>query len=78
MGAFYNVYSFTVQHCSKSLSQKKGKSTFSLLEKKKITNNKKSLCTQLLSLSVGSDVKSLICRSPMAPFTHCKIHTKLL
>lgn len=25
MGAFYNVYSFTVQHCSKSLSQKKGK-----------------------------------------------------
>lgn len=72
---------YTVLQCSIVLNlyhKKKGKSTFSLLEKKKITNNKKSLCTQLLSLSVGSDVKSLICRSPMAPFTHCKIHTKLL
>lgn len=47
-----------------------------------MTNNKKILCTQLLSPSeqqiVGSDVKSLIYRSPMAPFTHFKIHTKLL
>lgn len=39
-------------------------------------NKKKILCTQLLSLSkqqiVGSDVKSLICRSPMAPFNISK------